>query len=591
MKIATSIPLMLLAMSLATTGCLPQRPPAAGDDDDTPGDDDDSTGDDDTTEDEPPADDDDTPDPPVDADGDGWGADQGDCDDADPLVHPHADEQPCNGVDDDCDGQQPEVLAVPSDYPAIADAIAASADGDVVCVDPGLYRENLDFGGRDIQVIGAGGADVTFIDAGAAGPGVTFASGEGPDALLAGFTIYDGLAEAGAGIVALGASPTLRELVVEDNDALSCGGVLLFDSSSRLQDLTIQGNRSAVDGGGLCAVGGWPDLERLHVEGNTTVGNGGGVYLWLTGATIQDSRFEGNVANHGGGIYAQESTLTLSHARLAGNEALEMGGGLYATLASQVDAEQLLAAGNVGGLRGGGVYIGKDSAASLSHAVIVDNQAEVGGGLRSWWAAETTLDHCVVAGNQAYDGGGIGLYEAQLQMSHVAIVGNQADDDGGGLDTDGTSNGSSWDQVIFAHNSAGDHGGGIYDHNSPSVSRSAFFGNTPDDAYGMTDPVGVDGNVASDPGFVDRTGDVAEGWDLHLGIASPLVDAGDPSASDPDGSIADIGPYGGPQADQFDLDGDGYPRAWQPGGYAAVAGNGDWDCDDLDAAVHPGNGC
>ena len=40
--------------------------------------------------------------PTVDMDGDGWAASM-DCDDADPTVHPYADEG-CNGLDDDCDG-------------------------------------------------------------------------------------------------------------------------------------------------------------------------------------------------------------------------------------------------------------------------------------------------------------------------------------------------------------------------------------------------------------------------------------------------------------------------------------------------------
>ena len=40
----------------------------------------------------------------IDADGDGWFADGGDCDDADPDLNPGVDDQPYNGIDEDCDG-------------------------------------------------------------------------------------------------------------------------------------------------------------------------------------------------------------------------------------------------------------------------------------------------------------------------------------------------------------------------------------------------------------------------------------------------------------------------------------------------------
>jgi MYXO-CTERM domain-containing protein len=81
---------------------------------------------------------------------------------------------------------------------------------------------------------------------------------------------------------------------------------------------------------------------------------------------------------------------------------------------------------------------------------------------------------------------------------------------------------------------------------------------------------------AADPRFVDYTpdGDCAND-DLWLQpVVSPLIDAGDPAILDPDGSISDIGPFGGPEADpaaHADNDGDGATLLH--------------DCDDGDATI------
>ncbi len=87
---------------LATTGCSPG--PSCGEDDDSaPPCDDDTDGDDDSVGDDDTAGDDDDSAGPLDEDGDGYLADE-DCDDADPLIHPGAEEAACDEVDNDCNG-------------------------------------------------------------------------------------------------------------------------------------------------------------------------------------------------------------------------------------------------------------------------------------------------------------------------------------------------------------------------------------------------------------------------------------------------------------------------------------------------------
>jgi hypothetical protein len=76
--------------------------------------------------------------------------------------------------------------------------------------------------------------------------------------------------------------------------------------------------------------------------------------------------------------------------------------------------------------------------------------------------------------------------------------------------------------------------------------------------------------------------------DWHLSLSSPLIDMGDPTVLDPDGSRADMGPYGGPDGDKWDLDWDGYPNYFWPGTiHDAPLGfyEEDYDCDDRDPWV------
>ncbi len=91
-----------------------------------------------------------------------------------------------------------------------------------------------------------------------------------------------------------------------------------------------------------------------------------------------------------------------------------------------------------------------------------------------------------------------------------------------------------------------------------------------------------------DPGFLsyDEAGLPSS---FHFALSAPLIDAGDPSLLDVDGSRSDPGIYGGPEGDGWDLDLEGYPDWFWPGTLdAAPEGFQPSDCDrdDLDASSH-----
>ena len=127
-----------------------------------------------------------------------------------------------------------------SPYASIQYALsqATTVHGDTVLVLPGTYVENVDFLGKAVRLVSSGGPTVTVIDGGA--PlvelsAVTFASGEGPGSVLQGFTVENGSGTLdasftfydGGGVRISGASPTIRDCVIQQNEADRGGGVVL----------------------------------------------------------------------------------------------------------------------------------------------------------------------------------------------------------------------------------------------------------------------------------------------------------------------------------------------------------------------------
>lgn len=109
-------------------------------------------------------------------------------------------------------------LHVPAAFPSIQAALNAAATGDVVRVAPGTYRENLDFGQKDVSLASTAGAGSTTIDA-ALGTGVTI----GPAGSISGFTIRNARASFGAGMTVRGAGTRIAFNIFEDNAQTSGG--------------------------------------------------------------------------------------------------------------------------------------------------------------------------------------------------------------------------------------------------------------------------------------------------------------------------------------------------------------------------------
>lgn len=228
------------------------------------------------------------------------------------------------------------LIEVPGDVANIQEGIDLAIDGDTVLVHPGLYVENLDFGGKVITVMSLDGPLSTIIDGSSGGSVVTFNSGETGDSKLNGFTITNGTGTfndpntQGGGIYCYGSSPLISDCRIVNNAADTHGGGLYLENSqARIEGCYVSGNTSFV-AGGIHVTGGSPTISRTFVTGNSAE-YGGGLSSYNSSTTrILHSTIAGNWANNqGGGYYCHDSAPVMVNSIMDGNSAGSLGPAMY----------------------------------------------------------------------------------------------------------------------------------------------------------------------------------------------------------------------------------------------------------------------
>jgi len=368
---------------------------------------------------------------------DGYVDNYDDCDDNDDAQYPGATEY-CNGEDDDCDGTV-DNDAVDGDWyytdfdndgyglegsldwacegadndldcddydsaePVVADAVNGNANGAGTMDDPldsvqsaidaafgcviayaGTYYEVIDFGGKDLEVIGPDGAENTIIDgSGLAGAVATFDGGESSAALLQGFTLQNGTGN-----------------LEEDSYTWACNS--MYDCTEYY---------STYCGGGIYVSAGDPEFEDLIVRDNVlpdadsyddgndtyyTYSYGGGVCLLGSNSILDGVDIFENYADQGGGLYADESsTVDVAEGWAIANEATDGGGmqveGGYLTLLN------IASTWNAATSDGGGVLV-VDGTLEATNVTWGEEDAPSGGGLYLSGSSTGTVMNSIIYG-------------------------------------------------------------------------------------------------------------------------------------------------------------------------------------------------
>ena len=320
----------------------------------------------------------------------GYVADATDCDDADELAFPGADER-CNNADDDCDSEvdedpvDPTVFYADTDVDLFGDpdisqascvpprgwvSIAGDcndADGDVFpgaaerCdgvdndCDPSTTEDGLAgftqrSGGTftDLTDVFAAGtpSNPAFFDDGSRSGTLRFCPGTYYVTLDmgGGELVIEGMG-AGPGDVVLDGGGTarvvkrlhqsqvfdVRNLTIQNGFVAGEGGGfwLAGGNLASFEDVVFRDN-TATDGGALAAPGSTVELINTVFEGNSAT-NGGALFATQSAVLgISGSTFVGNTAARGGGIYQIDSvTTTMSDTELSNNSVTNIGGGIF----------------------------------------------------------------------------------------------------------------------------------------------------------------------------------------------------------------------------------------------------------------------
>ncbi len=353
------------------------------------------------------------------------------------------------------------------DHLTITAAIAASASGDLILVEPDIYPENLAI---------PSGLSVTIENANpGAGEVIIFGQGLGRCLTL----------DTGAN-----ASVTLRDLVFDGGfNAVNGGAIGMFTSNSAvIERCVIRNSFAGEDGGGIYASGTLVMTDTV-IENNTAGIYAGGIYIGsaVADATLVDVTIRGNASADGGGMAYQSPGERASFERItfADNAASRWGGAIA-----------LLGSTTFGEMR-------------LDDSVFEGNAAENGGAV---WVSDQDVFRAVNSlfiGNTSTEDGGAIYNEQIFDAVNCTFVGNDAAGIGDTFESERADADTNLLNCIVVNADATSHSGP--GELKPTFSLVPEAGATPD----------ANGNFNADPMFVD-----ASNGDYRLMAGSPAIDAG-----------------------------------------------------------------
>ncbi len=278
----------------------------------------------------------------------------------------------------------PRILKVPTYYSTIQDAIDDANNFDTVLVADGIYtgigNKDLDLLGKNIVVCSELGPENCIIDCENNGRGFNLTQGEPESALIRGFTIRNGLADAspdldGGGIYAEYTDMTIMDCRIENNEAYSGGGVSCKYADLSLVRLIVTGNIGDL-GGGINAVHSAVIISDCDISGNTANSGAGIRFVSVSAADVTNCVITGNTStlSGGGGVICIDSSPVVGNCLFTQNAADE-GAGLYASGSSSPMVKNCTFTENIAVTSGGSIFAHTNSAPVIILSISWGNSA------------------------------------------------------------------------------------------------------------------------------------------------------------------------------------------------------------------------
>ncbi|MCZ8189102.1 MAG: cadherin domain-containing protein [Microcystis sp. LE19-338.1B] len=458
-------------------------------------------------------------------------------------------------------------------FTSLQDALAAARSGDTIWVAGGTYKpttgtdRNATFTLKNqVEIYGGFAGSETSLSQRNVATNATILSGDigtintvtdnvyhvvtgnntSNIAVLDGFTISGGNANAsgtngvGGGVYIVDGSPTLRNLIIESNNATNGGGLYNVTGANPTITNTTFRNNTASDGGAIYNSSSNPTLTDVTFTNNTVTSQGGAIYNNSSNPTLNNTTFGNNTAVTGGAIFNTGSSPIFNTAAFSGNIASSQGGAIYNNVGSST-LNNVTFAQNRSTNHGGAIY-NDSSPSTITQGSFQQNRAlnGVGGaiynGNNSLSLTNVSFALNVAEGSSGSGGAIYNSSNSNLLATNATFSRNNATSQGGALWTAGSFGVNTFVNTSFYGNASA-NGSAIYINSGSNTLRNSIIW-----GHGGTFIVGSPtitnsivqggyagtGNVTVDPLttpvtaiFVDAISD-----DLRLQSTSPAINAG-----------------------------------------------------------------